>query len=90
MKATAAILNWAETGDEEAFPSKSSSQCVSESRRKSTCAGERHGAQQSEIENGQPGIRYKGETVLCFEGEMPSRAHVFEHLGKTGGAGAQL
>lgn len=28
--------------------------------------------------------------MLCFEGEMSSRAHVFEHLGKTGGAGAQL
>lgn len=58
--------------------------------RKSTCAGGRHRAQQSEIENIQPGIRYKGKTVLCFEGEMSPQAHVFEHLGKAGGAGAQV
>lgn len=90
MKAKAAILNWAETGDEEAFPSKPSSQCVSESKRKFTCAGGRQGTQQSEIENRQPGIRYKGETVLWFGGEMSSQAHVFEHLGKADGAGAQL
>lgn len=58
--------------------------------RKSAGAGGRHGAQQSEIENIQSGVHYRGKTVLCFEGEMSPLAHVFEHLGKAGGAGAQV